>query len=101
MNIFENINVEAEDNRKNPKVLGIEWISDHDHLTVRRDLEIHTKENWTPTQVSSTVSQLYDPLGFLEPFVIRGRLLLDRVWQTQGQTWDTAIAGDLNSQFNC
>ena len=101
MNIFKNINVVAADNRKNSKVLGLKWISDQDHLTIRRVLECDTKEKWTQRQVLSTVSQVLDQLGFLETFVIRGRLPLKRIWQTHGQRWDIAIAGDIKSEFNC
>ena len=82
MNIFENIDVVAADNRNIPIVLGIQLMSGQDHLMNRRDLEFSTKEQWTQWQVLYTISQVYDPLRFLAPSVIRGRLLLKRIWQT-------------------
>ena len=100
MNLFENLDIVAADNRKNPKILGIEWISDQDQLTIRRNLEFSTKESWTQRQLLSTVSQVFDPLGFLAQFLIRGRLLMKRFWQLQGQKWDVAIASDINCIFN-
>ena len=42
---------------------------------------------------------MFDPLGFLAPFVIRGRIILKGIWQTRGQQWDSFIEDHLNSQF--
>ena len=97
MNIFENIDVVSADSRNFPKVLGIEWISDQDHLTNWRELEFNTKNKWTQWKFLTTSSQSNDLLRFLAPFVIRCRLLLKRIWQTQGQTCDAAIAGEINT----
>ena len=87
--------MESEDN---PKVLGLEWIAADDLLTVRKDQEFLQKTNWTQRQVLSTVSQVFDPL--VAPFVIRGKMLMKRIWQTHGQKWDSPIAEDINTEFN-
>ena len=36
----------------------------------------------------------------MAPFVIRGRMLMKRIWQTQGQKWDSPIADDVNTELN-
>ena len=48
----------------------------------------------------SVVSSVFDPLGFLAPFVIRGRIILKGIWQTRGQQWDSFIEENLNNQFS-
>ena len=41
----------------------------------------------------------FDQLGFLAPFVIRGRMILKGIWQTEGKQWDSYIDENLNNQF--
>ena len=97
--IFENSEIPPIESEDNPKVLGLEWIAADDLLSVRKDQEFLQKTNWMQRQVFSTVSQVFDPLGFMAPFVIRGRMLMKRIWQTQGQKWDSPIAEDINTEF--
>ena len=92
--IFENSEITPIESEDNPKVLGLEWIAADDLLTVRKDQEFLQKRNWTHRQVLSTVSQVFDPLGFMALFVIRGRMLMKPIWQTQGQNLD--ISTDFN-----
>ena len=94
--IFENNEITPIESEDNPKVLGLEWIAADDLLIVRKDQEFPQKTNWTQRQVLSTVLQVFDPLGFMAPFVIRGRMLMKRIWQTQGQKWDSPIAEDIH-----
>ena len=97
--LFENSEITPIESEDNPKVLGREWIAADDLLTVRKDQAFLQKKNWTQRQILSTVSQVFDPLGFMAPFVIRGRMLMKRIWQTQGQKWDSPIAEDINTEF--
>ena len=55
---------------------------------------------WTQRKVLSVVSSVFDPLGFLAPFVIRGRIILKGIWQTRGQQWDSYVEENLNNQFS-
>ena len=97
--IFENTEITPIESEDNPKVLGLEWIAADGLLTVRKDQEFLQKTNWTQRQVLSTVLQVFGPLGFRAPFVIRGRMLMQRVWPTQAQRWDSPIAEDINTEF--
>ena len=56
--------------------------------------------NWRQRKVLSVVSSVVDPLGFLAPFVIRGKIVLKSIWQTKGQQWDSVIADELNEKFS-
>ena len=99
LEIFENSEITPIESEDNPKVFGPEWIAADDLLTVRKDQEFLQVTNWTQRQYLSTVSQVFDPLGFMAPFVIRGRMLMKRIWQTQGQKRDK-ITKDINTDFN-
>ena len=72
--IFENSQKLPIESEENPKVLGLEWIAADDLLTVQKDQEYLQKRNWTQRQVLSTVSHVFDPMGVMAPFVIRGRM---------------------------
>ena len=76
----------------NPKVLGFEWIAINDMLTVRKEQEFPQKTNCMQRQLLSTVLQVFDPLGFMAPIFIRGRMLMKRIWQTQCQKCDSTTA---------
>ena len=80
-------------------ILGLEWNNKTDTLKVCRGMDFEPEVNWTQRKVLSVVSSVFDPLGFLAPFVIRGRIILKGIWQTRGQQWDSFIEDHLNSQF--
>jgi len=53
---------------------------------------------FTRRGVLSTVNGLYDPLGFLAPVTIQGRLLL-RELTKQGEGWDSPLPEDLEAEW--
>ena len=53
----------------------------------------------TKRGILSTASSLFDPLGFLLPFLIVARLLLQELWR-QEYGWDQEIDGKLLSMWN-
>ena len=81
-------------------ILGLEWNNNNDTLKVCRGMEFELETRWTQRKVLSVVSSVFDPLGFLAPFVIRGRIILKEIWQTRGQQWDSYIEDNLNDQFS-
>ena len=52
---------------------------------------------FTRRGVLSTVNSLYDPLGFLAPITIQGRLLL-RDLTKQAEDWDTPLPGNREAE---
>ena len=60
---------------------------------------------WANTELNATkilavLFSLFDPLEFLDPFVIRGRKIQKLIWQTRGQHLDSNISNDLNDDFH-
>ena len=62
-------------------------------------MDFEPESRWTQRKVLSVVSSVFDALGFLAPFVIRGRIILKGIWQMKGQQWDCYIDENLNNQF--
>ncbi|XP_075263346.1 uncharacterized protein LOC142354894, partial [Convolutriloba macropyga] len=81
-------------------ILGLEWNNKTDTLKVCRGLQFKPEKNWTQQKMLSIVSSVFDPLGFLAPFVIRGIIILKGIWQTRGQQWDSFIDENLSDQFS-
>ncbi|XP_065086878.1 uncharacterized protein LOC135708701 [Ochlerotatus camptorhynchus] len=61
------------------KALGISWEPESDNLHF--DFKIHQHKG-APTKRSilSAISQLFDPLGLISPIIIRGKMLMQRLW---------------------
>ena len=62
-------------------------------------MDFEPEIRWTQHKVLNVVSSVFHPLGFPAPFVIRGRIILNGIWQTKGEQWDSYIDENLNNQF--
>ena len=74
------------------KALGIIWQASNDlfmFASMKPALEIVTKRD-----LLRIVASIFDPMGFLSPVVVRGRLLLQKIW-TIGLQWDESLPPDL------
>ena len=78
------------------RALGVMWDTVKDVFTFVTKL----KEN-PPTKkgILSTTSSLFDPVGFLLPFLIVARLLLQELWR-RGYDWDQEIERKLLDVWN-
>ena len=79
------------------KVLGLKWLPQSDcfvfgGVDVPPDLLI------TKRVVLSFVSRLFDPLGFLNPFMIAAKILFQNLWKL-GLQWDVPIPEELQQMF--
>lgn len=82
------------------KVLGLVWRTQTDDFVfdMRPLLEKVTK-NSTKRSVLQHSASIFDPLGFLTPFTIRVKCLLQEMWEG-GLSWDEELPPDLNQQWN-
>ena len=44
-----------------------------------------------------TIATLFDPLGFLAPFIIRAKLVMQEIWR-KGFDWDEELDGEVKSK---
>lgn len=79
------------------KTLGVMWNADADtftfHVEPPQKSEASTKRN-----VLSCIASLFDPLQFLSPFTIRGKLLMQEIWAA-GLDWDDFLPANLESKW--
>ena len=76
-------------------VLGVCWCINNDTLSFR----IHLKDSpLTRRGILSTVSSVYDPLGFAAPFLLQGKLLLQELCQ-KNMGWDDVLDDDTCSKW--
>ena len=73
------------------KVLGMKWYPSEDILEFR---EISFSNISTKRGVLSDVAKIFDPLGFLLPVTIRGRLFMQELWRLEIK-WDQPLPSDL------
>ncbi|XP_015122234.1 uncharacterized protein LOC107044737 [Diachasma alloeum] len=71
------------------KTLGLHWDSARDAIVYTvKPIPITAKV--TKRTMLSEVSKIFDPLGFLGPVIIKGRMILHRLW-IEKLGWDDAI----------
>ena len=79
------------------KVLGIRWLPSEDcfsfdGLDVSKDLCV------TKRTVLSLISRLFDPLGFLIPFIMTAKCMFQDIWRL-GLPWDQVLPEELQEKF--
>lgn len=81
------------------RALGLQWDVDPDTLTFAARLK--TIENSlrelqhppTKRQMLKFIMSVYDPLGFLNLFTVRAKILMQNVWR-RGTSWDERLCED-------
>ncbi|XP_054717305.1 uncharacterized protein LOC129226700 [Uloborus diversus] len=81
------------------KVLGLIWNSDNDTFSVDfRNLLSKINDNCTKRNVLRIVAMIFDPVGFIAPFVIRMKYFLQQLW-IAGLDWDENFSGELQTNW--
>ena len=88
----------TEDNQatEESKALGMEWNVQDDYLHFQgySDLARSLPSKVTKRLIASVVPRLFDPLGFLAPFILEGKKILHDTWQRK-LTWDEPVPEDI------
>lgn len=84
--------------RADSKMLGLHWNSEKDVLFCKVEL---TMQVLVPTKrsVLSSIAKVFDPLGLFTPITVRGKLLMQDLWQAK-LDWDDALAPDIVSKWS-
>ena len=79
------------------KTLGVSWTATDDqflfHYTPPSDQFQYTKRN-----VLRSTATIFDPMGFLAPFVVRAKLLMQQAW-VQALDWDEPLTDELQEAW--
>ena len=79
------------DNSQEERALGIWWDVSSDSFSFKFD---QREASMTKRGILKVTSSIFDPLGFMTPFVLRAKVLLQELWR-QGIGWDDTIEGDI------
>lgn len=79
------------------RALGVQWCVASDEFQFR----VIVKENsLTRRGALSTVASVYDPLGFVAPFILLGKKILQQMCRDK-LSWDDALPDDLRPLWEC
>uniref|UniRef100_A0A914YQH3 Reverse transcriptase domain-containing protein n=1 Tax=Panagrolaimus superbus TaxID=310955 RepID=A0A914YQH3_9BILA len=79
------------------KVLGLNWDSEADILQIELKNDLATKK-WTKREILKFIASTFDPLGFLSPVTVKGRIYLQKIFKEK-LTWDESLNGNLLNQW--
>ncbi|XP_064647467.1 uncharacterized protein LOC135500152 [Lineus longissimus] len=77
------------------RALGIEWCVESDEFCFRVILK---EQPLTRRGILSMISSVFDPLGFLAPFILKGKQILQELC-TNGADWDQPLPEELHPKW--
>ncbi|XP_055902932.1 uncharacterized protein LOC129939084 [Eupeodes corollae] len=86
------------------KILGLYWLPNFDLFTYRISDDGLLKKMLTSDssiskrEILKTIMRIFDPLGLISHYIIRGRIILQEVWR-EGSNWDEPISNHLREQW--
>lgn len=103
-NSIELINLVHQENTGSQRrvcgVLGLKWNSEEDTIQLQQVKANSSKETpCTKRQVLSSVSSVFDPIGFILPVVVPGKVFVSTLWQKQ-YDWDEVLPVDMQEQYH-
>ncbi|XP_064463610.1 uncharacterized protein LOC135374602 [Ornithodoros turicata] len=86
---------------KTTKVLGTVWDKSEDTLSCSLDSILNYVDRLTGTKrnVLQAAARIYDPLGFLNPFTVRAKMLFQALWVEENE-WDSPMSEDKQKLWN-
>ncbi|XP_037520499.1 uncharacterized protein LOC119397132 [Rhipicephalus sanguineus] len=100
--IQDNVAIETEAGDDHfVKVLGVLWERKGDTiaLTVRNTASFAANRPATKRTILQTVASVYDPLGYLSPFTVKGKLIFQDLWKRK-HSWDDTLPDEVQAAWN-
>ena len=85
-------------NESDLKVLGMTWDAKKDVMALQNPKSQKVNVIITKRQVLKEIASVYDPLGFLCPVILRGKVLLQLLWKKH-LDWDDVLDEDAKSKW--
>ncbi|KAJ8030134.1 Fatty acid synthase [Holothuria leucospilota] len=79
------------------KVLGLGWQASSDSFDFT-GFEVPSDLYVTKRVVLSIIARMFDPLGFLTPFIMKAKIIFQQLWQS-GVGWDELAPQELREDF--
>ncbi|GFW95025.1 integrase catalytic domain-containing protein [Trichonephila clavipes] len=88
-------------NMINYKVLGISWDTDRDvfYFDIENLLSFISKRTDTKRFLLQVAGRIFDPLGFITPYVILLKILIQNIWE-MSLLWDQEMPLIIKKPFN-
>lgn len=82
------------------KVLGLGWNPEKDRLyfDIRNLITVISMPVLTKRHLLRVVSMIFDPIGFLGPFTIQIKMLIQTLWKAKVD-WDETLSSDIGSTW--
>ncbi|XP_070075146.1 uncharacterized protein [Drosophila takahashii] len=90
----EFLNIDAE---STAKTLGIRWRATTDEFYFVPP-EISVKSSYTKREVLSQIAKLFDPAGWLAPFIVRAKTFMQEIW-LQELGWDDNLPDEMSHRW--
>ena len=76
-------------------ILGISWNPNIDNMNIVVGEKLIHEDSWryTKRKVLSLVSSIYDPLGWVSPLTVRGKMFIQTLWKEK-MGWDQNLNPD-------
>ncbi len=78
------------------KTLGVIYLCEEDQFSFHMETPLVKK--WTKREILSFEARLYDPHGFVSPFIIISRMILQRLWKLK-LGWDDGLPEEVELQW--
>ncbi|XP_067667337.1 uncharacterized protein [Haliotis asinina] len=86
----------AKDELPSAKTLGLVWVAQNDEFSFRSPI-IEEDLPLTKRGFLRELAKLFDPLGFVAPFHIRAKIIMQQLWLS-GMDWDDVLDHDLKDE---
>ena len=79
--------------------LGMSWISSSDCFHFDCACIDNLPSKLTRRVILSVYSKIFDPLGFVQPFILQPKLIIQKLCQL-GLSWDEAVPEEITKEWN-
>lgn len=78
-------------------ILVLKWYIIADEFTY--EVKAEPLNEFTKRKILSTIGQIYDPNGFIEPFIVTAKVLVQKLWQLK-LGWDDSVPKEIVQIWN-
>lgn len=79
-------------------ILGLQWLPKSDHWTFAVK-PVDESATITKRVILSRITQLFDPEGYIAPFIMRAKLLVQQLWIAK-LTWDEPVPKEIEKSWH-
>jgi hypothetical protein len=92
---LKDLDLESDD-KPLQRSLGLNWDLNSDNFLFRLSSD---DKSVTRRGILSTINSIYDPLGFLAPVILQGKLLLRRL-VSETVDWDEPVSDEIATEWD-